>query len=543
MKALIKGGIFLALGWLASNSGADEIQWKASAPKPGDTGAVVPAQPTTGARAIIVGQPTPLDGFAERPPASFRPISDAAGAIIRGQSDDDKTVAPLPKLEIYVGDTGQPKPLPKDKTFTPPPPTPIGGTPTPSPVFDSLGITGIATDGCCGCGDVCGSRYGGRAPVNFGGCDCCADRGAWWVSAEYLMWFLKGQTTPPLITAGPNGVPNGPALGNPGTTVLYNSVPDPMRSGGRFDLGYWFNRCPNLGIEVSAFFLGRVTSTETFTNNGTYQLGRPFNETATNGAFTPGPSAEIFTGVGPAGPQTGYASIHTYSQLYGIEGNLRYKLCCGPNYWLDLIGGYRHLNLSEGIDITESTGLTAPGNITFVEQESFHTRNEFNGAQIGLDGEVRLWNRFFFGGTGKIAMGNVYQIVNIDGTTTAAIPGIGSSTQQGALLATPTNIGRFTQNRFGVMPEVGLKIGYDVTDHLRVFVGYDFMYLNTVVRPGDQIDQNVNSNNRPLVGITPAGGVGLVAGPGGGGPAQPAVLMRTTDFWAQGVNFGLIYRY
>jgi hypothetical protein len=539
MKALIRGGLFLALGWLAGSSGADEIQWKASAPKKADAGAPAPAPATAGAPAIMVGQPTPLDGVPERAPGSFRPIPNAAGAIIRAQAADDKTVAPLPKLEkfeIIVGDTAQPKPLPKDQSFTPPPPTPIG-PPPPNPVFNSLGITSIATDGCCGCGNACSSRFGGCCEsMGLGGCDCCPDRGIWWGSAEYLMWWQKAQSVPPLVTASPLGVT--PSLGAPTTTVLYNNIPDPMRSGGRFDMGYWFASCPNLGIEVNALFLGRVTSTATFAGNGAYNLGRPFNETSP--LFPNGPTAEIFSGVTAGGnTQFGAAAIHTYSQMWGIEGLLRYKWCCGPNYWLDIIGGYRSLSLSEGIDITESTQTIAgPAGVSAqsIEQESFHTRNEFNGAQLGLDGEVRLWNRLFLDGTFKLAMGSVYQIVNIDGATTflqVPVTPPGNTIQPGALLASPTNTGRFTQTRFGVMPEVGIKIGYDLTDHLRVFVGYDFLYLSNVVRPGDQIDLNVNSNFRPSI-----------FGPGvGGGPSQPAVLLRTTDYWAQGLNFGLLYRY
>ena len=56
-----------------------------------------------------------------------------------------------------------------------------------------------------------------------------------------------------------------------------------------------------------------------------------------------------------------------------------------------------------------------------------------------------------------------------------------------------------------------------------------------VVRPGEQIDTNVNTRFRPplpgFAAVTPTG------------PAVPAVLFRNTDYWAQGLNFGLQYRY
>ena len=54
--------------------------------------------------------------------------------------------------------------------------------------------------------------------------------------------------------------------------------------------------------------------------------------------------------------------------------------------------------------------------------------------------------------------------------------------------------------------------------------GYNFMYWSNVVRPGDQIDRNINPNLAPVFGGT-AGGVGAAA---------PARLNRETDFWAHG---------
>ena len=49
------------------------------------------------------------------------------------------------------------------------------------------------------------------------------------------------------------------------------------------------------------------------------------------------------------------ASVQSFSQAWGGEVNLRYKWHCGPNYWIDILGGYRHFNLAEGITITEDS--------------------------------------------------------------------------------------------------------------------------------------------------------------------------------------------
>jgi Putative beta barrel porin-7 (BBP7) len=488
MKALIKSGLFVALGWLTQSAGAQEIQWRA-APAKNPT----PINNTdTGVRAVSMGLPTPL--------------GDSTPQVVRAQAPTDKTIPEIPRLEvIFGGDEKGAKPLPKDKTFTPPSPTPVA----PSPVMGSLGMD---PDGFCG--EWCGPRFG---------LGCCPDRPRFWGSAEYLMWWQRAQSAPALVTASPAGqVGNIGVLGVPSTTVLYDSVPNNMFSGGRFAAGMWFSRCCNWGIDTSFFFLGRQQNTAIFSSNGDPLLARPFFD-----AELGKQDAEIFT--------PGTVTIKTYSQLWGIEGNLRHKWRCGPNYWVDFFWGYRHLNLSEGIDITED--LTVPtglGPLRIIEQESFRTRNQFNGLQAGLDGEWRFWNRFFVGWNTKFAMGSTHQILNIDGSTTFIAPApIGTIVQPGALLATPTNIGHYTQNRFAVVPEIGVKLGVDLNDHWRIFAGYNFLYWSSVVRPGDQIDTNVAPSFRPTI-----------FGPGvGGGPHVPVAPLRTSDYWAQGFSFGLMYRY
>jgi hypothetical protein len=512
MKAYIKGGLFLALGWLANHAHGQDIQFKASTPKT--------TQPIAEAgnhvRAVTLSLPTlaPAPGNDTTGSATFRPI-------VRGQKPDEIKIEAIPKLETG-GTTGQPKLMPKDPGFTPPPPSPVESSP-PSPVFGNLGM---GADGCFEGGSGICSPHGGI----FGG-DCCPQRGRGWISAEYLMWWQRSQVVPPLVATSPAGTPqvNAAIVGVPGNSVLYDSTPLTTRGGGRFTLGRWMpNLCDNLGIEMTFFYIARQNATSTYASDGSVILGRPFTEGGVQ-------NAELFSFPNLASGQT---TISNYSQIWGLEGNLRYKWRCNDRCWVDMLGGYRHINLSEGIqlseDVTFGPGTLSPG-LRSVEQESFRTRNQFDGVQFGLDGECRIWNRWFIGATTKVALGNVYQRVDIAGTTTFTnVPApFGDSTQQGALLASPTNIGRFTQNRFAVVPEVTLKLGYDITDRLRIFAGYNFLYISSVMRPGEQIDTNVNQNFRPTL-----------VGPGaGGGPAVPAVLMRTSDYWAQGLNFGLQYRY
>jgi hypothetical protein len=80
-----------------------------------------------------------------------------------------------------------------------------------------------------------------------------------------------------------------------------------------------------------------------------------------------------------------------------------------------------------------------------------------------------------------------------------------------------------------VVPEVGVTLGYQFNDHIRAFAGYNFLYWNNVARAGNQVDTSVNTN--------------LLAPPLGGGPSRPAFSFNGSEFWAQGVTFGIEFRY
>jgi hypothetical protein len=168
--------------------------------------------------------------------------------------------------------------------------------------------------------------------------------------------------------------------------------------------------------------------------------------------------------------------------------------------------------------------------LLFNNASSYVTRNRFYGGQVGVRTEYSRGN-WFVNATGKIALGDMHEIVTINGTT--VVPETGTVLIGGSL-AQLSNIGQFSHDRFAVVPEVGVNIGYQLGSWARVFVGYSFLYLSDVVRPGDQIDRNVNVSRTAMAryfDIPPSG------------PELPAVLFKHTDFWAQGINFGLEFRY
>ncbi|HZZ82492.1 MAG TPA: BBP7 family outer membrane beta-barrel protein, partial [Gemmataceae bacterium] len=104
----------------------------------------------------------------------------------------------------------------------------------------------------------------------------------------------------------------------------------------------------------------------------------------------------------------------------------------------------------------------------------------------------------------------------------------------GGLFAQPSNSGHVSASTFTAMPILETKVGYQVTQRLRAFVGYDFLYWNGVVRPGNQIDRNINLSQDPILGATK----GVQAGPIG-----PLPRFDRSGFWAQDINFGVDFRF
>ena len=62
---------------------------------------------------------------------------------------------------------------------------------------------------------------------------------------------------------------------------------------------------------------------------------------------------------------------------------------------------------------------------------------------------------------GLFMLGNNHRIVTIDGSTTSSAQGV-SFTDPGGLLALSSNMGRYTDDEFVVIPELGATFGYAI---------------------------------------------------------------------------------
>lgn len=348
-----------------------------------------------------------------------------------------------------------------------------------------------------------------------------------WIEAEYLLWWTKGQPVPvPLVTAAPDGstalFPG--AIGNPDTRLLLGNetVDGPERHGFRIAGGWWLS--DSVGVDASYFRLINETTTRGFASDGlpgSSFLALPYRTPA--GVEESGPFAI-------PGLLSGSAAVSFETRLQGADLNAALRLGGGGQFQADLLVGARWVSLDERLTLNSAiTGI--PGDpllagFTANLTDRFEARNDFYGGQIGT--RVRAdFDRVFVAATAKVALGVVEQNVRVSGLTTGTPPFL--PVDPNGFYAATTNSGSFNRTRFAVVPEVGLKVGYRITDAIFATVGYNFLYISDVARPGNAIDRTVNTSQfagGPLVG-----------------EARPAPTLRNDSFWAHGLTFGLGFRF
>jgi hypothetical protein len=371
-----------------------------------------------------------------------------------------------------------------------------------------------------------------------------------YTAAEYLLWWIQGQSVPVLATtSAPNdfGI-----LGAPTTQILFGgdriNGNSPF-SGGRFTVGYWLGCDQNKALEFTGFFLG--TRSAGFMTNSSMNpvIGRPISVVPSQIAAATAEGVKIIgqetaQNTSLPGVVAGTLTINAPTSLWGLAGNLRCLVCCGCNYRVSLLAGFRNINLNESLTVTENVvGLpTAPQPFTnqlITVTDRFATQNNFYGANLGADARW-YWGRWSVDARAQVALGDTVQTLNISGSQ-QLIPGVPTASGlvvqnfTGGLLALPSNIGHFTHNAFSVVPEIGFNVGYQILPNLRGYVGYNFLYWSNVIRPGTSIDRTVDLTQIPNFLPNPS------AVPPA--PGHPAPIFHEVGFWAQGVTFGLEFVY
>ena len=339
---------------------------------------------------------------------------------------------------------------------------------------------------------------------------------------------------------------NPAVLTDPTTVVVFphDSVDYDAFSGGRVTTGFWFNSCESLGVEASGFLTEKRFQSFQAASDGAGNpvLGLPFIDAQSG--------TETINYASFPGRFAGGVTVSSGARVWGMEGNLIGNLCqttIGPDHRpfalgdlrIDWLGGFRYVSLTETLDITQPSLVLAGGSTDFngntvnvgdtvVIQDGFRARSQFYGGQAGVRSEF-THGPFFADFTGKIALGDSHEVVGINSGADAIVRRHGPIYHRAGRLPGDLNQHRPRgADRFTASPEIGVNLGYQPFPQVRFFVGYTFLYWSNVVRAGDarpDREHNGGSVQRDVWDVS--------------GPARPANPFQTTDFWVQGVNFGL----
>lgn len=344
-------------------------------------------------------------------------------------------------------------------------------------------------------------------------------------SLEYLLWFITPTNTPDLIQSVGAGVAAGGGVLPPGAAARVFPETRQLEfgafSGLRATLGYSFDR---LGVEWSGFYLAERTKSATLSSDGTIiSVAQPYISAGS------GQNTSLFASL--AGQYVGGVAATAESRVWGMEGNVRFPWYAFLTNYTHGLVGFRYLDLEESLDLTSRS--TFPNGGTISIRDTIRTRNQFYGAQVGLDGRIGGMER----GLGlqvapKLAIGGMRQQADLLGANVFQNPGLPADVQAGGLYARGANLGSFSRDKFAFLCSLDVNVTYNFTEAAQVFVGYSIIYTSTVLRPGEQIDLVVNDSRARFV-----------ANPTPSDANRPAQRFVDNDFWLQGINFGLRLQY
>ena len=336
----------------------------------------------------------------------------------------------------------------------------------------------------------------------------------YWAEVEGGIYgFSRNQpiiaSTAPSASTGPTRIPTSPGFIGLVTTStvtdgLATGSSTDVGGGGSFRMGYWLDPERTRAIEGSAFFVQ---------GNSKFDLtGSPTTVRTTTFVNT---TQDTFVGLFDDRTTTRSSGSIT-NQLYGADINYRVRapyFGMLPNF--DVMAGMRYVGFDEKLNAsmysvfsrTYQPALGLPGPTDFANEYegtgTFRIRNNFIGPQIGFSAEQH-WGRYWLSNETKLAVGATIEQLSVSGftntnltpTASRAIAGIPIEIAGGAPVAgrtaTPIPFGLFAQGGrdktvLAVVPSGTIKAGYDVNEMLSLTLAYNYVYMSSVGRVGDQI--------------------------------------------------------
>ena len=411
---------------------------------------------------------------------------------------------PLPKPVLQAVPSGP---------TVPAPPGPVEGKSLPvapaAPALPELPPTlptgELFNPGCTGCRDGTPGCQG--SSCDLGDPKSRGPRHPVWVSYMQLLMFYQ-----PTRTQFPFAVGNAPGVAS--RTLLAGDGELGRFSAFQVAAGVWLNDRHTLGV-AGDFFLSEQRSRFESASGGPGGLSiqRPFLDSVT------GRPASIIVSNADAGQfnqplVTGSVATAVTARLASAGIALQRNVYCTPTTRASLALGFRYYDLDESLSIYQSTingdrvGATIGGKDLALGStvnlfDRVYTHNQFYGGELG--GRVEHdFGIVTLGFAPRVAIGDMRQSVTASGLTSGTdITGAPISRVGGLLAAGGPgngNLDRDVTNRISTATQLNAYVGVKLTDHLRTTIGYQFLYLNNVARPGQQLDQIVNQRVVPVSG-------------------------------------------
>jgi Putative beta barrel porin-7 (BBP7) len=386
-----------------------------------------------------------------------------------------------------------------------------------------------------------------------------------WFGADYLRWVPKSMDVnyPFATTSAPADLG---ILGRATTSALLGAdrnISFDASNGFRAWVGMSWDDAGTLGAELSGFWVDKQSKTTDFGGNssGLPVLAVPFFDA---NAGAQGSYIISFPGI-----NSGSIRVETSTRALGGELNCVLNLYPSGGDQpggLVLLAGLRFWQLKETFSelTTSSTfgvppgGVVPPGTLpppafgasffpgaggvfagtffgpalapyTVQTTDRIQTRNDFYGANIGFRGDIGYGN-WFLNLTGKFAAGYMRQQADVIGSSSLTTAGGLVSIQPGGLFSVADDLGRHHKDRFAILPEGGVSVGYQLCSWMKLSAGYTYMWTNTVIRPTNTITPVLNPN---LIPVSPVFN--------GNAPSSfvPRNVVNESDFHLHGFTAGI----
>lgn len=356
---------------------------------------------------------------------------------------------------------------------------------------------------------------------------------SFWADVDYLYWKIQDSPEPvPLVIQGSTNVVLPPVLGAPNSSLVLGGkkINTGWRSGAKVALGGWFDADQCYGAEVNYFILPNTSKKCSVSSNGS-----PSSSFVSVPYFNVVTSAQDSIAIAsPFLSIAGTATLKLTNNMQGAELNALIIIpSCFCRSKFIALAGFRYWRYGEHLTFSTNSPFNPPHVAdTYTTKDTFSTKNNFYGGQLGLVWEYD-YRCVSLTAKGKISLGAMRESLVIDGDLlTNDYNNFGAVVNYlGGYFALPTNIGEYCQTKFAAIPEVNINAGYQLFDWMRIKLGYTFIYVSDMLWAGEQIDRRINPTQaESYTGAVPPLLLGY---------PSPKACPKSKGLWVQGLNVGV----